>query len=165
MYSRGAPRWSTRERVSTSTGVAASTPSSSPVWAVCTAYGGVAERAVFPGLALYSTSKTALIGMTRGLARELGPRGITVNPVDSGPTDTDSNPAHGPDAAAIAGLTALGRCAEQLRSPPPWLTWQAPMVSTSPEQRSPSTESSPLDAETDLEQALLSRLGPRAATA
>ncbi|WP_020579572.1 SDR family oxidoreductase [Actinopolymorpha alba] len=72
----------------------------------------VAERAVFPGLALYSMSKTALIGMTKGLARELGPRGITVNLVHPGPTNTDANPADGPNAAAIAGFTALGRYAE-----------------------------------------------------
>ncbi|TDC37342.1 SDR family oxidoreductase [Micromonospora sp. 15K316] len=71
----------------------------------------VGERAVFPGLALYSMSKTALAGLTRGLARELGPRGITVNLVNPGPTDTDSNPADGPNAAAIAGFTALGRYA------------------------------------------------------
>ncbi|MEV6375494.1 SDR family oxidoreductase [Micromonospora musae] len=71
----------------------------------------VGERAVFPGLALYSMSKTALAGLTRGLARELGPRGITVNLVNPGPTDTDSNPADGPNAATIAGFTALGRYA------------------------------------------------------
>ncbi|MEU8297075.1 SDR family oxidoreductase [Micromonospora sp. NPDC048909] len=71
----------------------------------------VGERAVFPGLALYSMSKTALTGLTRGLARELGPRGITVNLVNPGPTDTDANPADGPNAAAIAGFTALGRYA------------------------------------------------------
>lgn len=72
----------------------------------------VAGRTPFPGLALYAMSKTALIGMTKGLARELGPHGITVNLVHPGPTDTDSNPAHGPNAAAIAGFTALGRYAE-----------------------------------------------------
>ncbi|MEV4810824.1 SDR family oxidoreductase [Micromonospora avicenniae] len=71
----------------------------------------VGERAVFPGLALYSMSKTALAGLTRGLARELGPRGITVNLVNPGPTDTDANPADGPNAATIAGFTALGRFA------------------------------------------------------
>ncbi|TYB34680.1 SDR family oxidoreductase [Micromonospora sp. AP08] len=71
----------------------------------------VAERAVFPGLALYSMSKTALLGLTRGLARELGGRGITVNLVNPGPTDTDANPADGPNAAAIRGFTALGRYA------------------------------------------------------
>jgi NAD(P)-dependent dehydrogenase (short-subunit alcohol dehydrogenase family) len=72
----------------------------------------VGERAVFPGLALYSMSKTALVGMTRGLARELGPRGVTVNLVHPGPTDTDANPADGPDAQAITGFTALGRYAQ-----------------------------------------------------
>ncbi|MEU1839897.1 SDR family NAD(P)-dependent oxidoreductase [Micromonospora chersina] len=71
----------------------------------------VAERAVFPGLALYSMSKTALLGLTRGLARELGGQGITVNLVNPGPTDTDANPADGPNADAIRGFTALGRYA------------------------------------------------------
>lgn len=71
----------------------------------------VAERAVFPGLALYSMSKTALAGMTKGLARELGPRGVTVNLVHPGPTDTETNPADAPNAAAIAGFTAVGRYA------------------------------------------------------
>ncbi|MEU1686181.1 3-oxoacyl-ACP reductase family protein [Micromonospora sp. NPDC005707] len=71
----------------------------------------VAERAVFPGLALYSMSKTALLGLTRGLARELGGRGITANLVNPGPTDTDANPADGPNAETIRGFTALGRYA------------------------------------------------------
>ncbi|WP_433126201.1 SDR family NAD(P)-dependent oxidoreductase [Micromonospora sp. CA-240977] len=72
----------------------------------------VGERAVFPGLTLYSMSKTALVGLTRGLARELGPRDITVNLVNPGPTDTDANPADGPNAAAISGFTAVGRYAQ-----------------------------------------------------
>ncbi|MHC5904622.1 SDR family NAD(P)-dependent oxidoreductase [Streptomyces sp. S6] len=71
----------------------------------------IADRVPFPGLALYALSKTALEGMTRGLARELGPRGITVNLVHPGPTDTDANPADGPNAEGIAGLTAVGRYA------------------------------------------------------
>ncbi|WAL66856.1 SDR family oxidoreductase [Amycolatopsis cynarae] len=71
----------------------------------------MAERVVFPGFTLYSLSKTALIGMTKGLARELGPRGITVNLVHPGPTDTDANPADSANAATIAGFTALGRYA------------------------------------------------------
>ncbi|MEV4758328.1 3-oxoacyl-ACP reductase family protein [Micromonospora sp. NPDC049559] len=71
----------------------------------------VAERAPFPGLAAYSMSKTALIGLTKGLGRDLGPRGITTNLVNPGPTDTDANPADGPNSAAIAGLTALNRYA------------------------------------------------------
>ncbi|MEV4617341.1 SDR family oxidoreductase [Asanoa sp. NPDC049573] len=71
----------------------------------------MAERAVFPGFALYSLSKTALIGLTKALGRELGPRAITVNLVNPGPTDTDSNPADGPNAAVINGFTALGHYA------------------------------------------------------
>jgi 3-oxoacyl-[acyl-carrier protein] reductase len=71
----------------------------------------VAERTVFPGFSLYAMSKTALVGMTKGLARDLGPRGITVNLVHPGPTDTDANPADGPHAESIRGLTALGHYA------------------------------------------------------
>ncbi|MEV1006296.1 SDR family oxidoreductase [Streptomyces sp. NPDC049881] len=69
----------------------------------------VAERTVFPGFTLYALSKSALTGMTKGLARDLGPRGITVNLVSPGATDTDLNPADGPNAATINGFTALGR--------------------------------------------------------
>lgn len=72
----------------------------------------VAERAVFPGLALYSMSKTALVGMTKGLAGEVGPHGVTLNLVHPGPTDTDANPADGPNAEVIAGFTAVGRYTE-----------------------------------------------------
>ncbi|GAA4250694.1 SDR family oxidoreductase [Dactylosporangium darangshiense] len=71
----------------------------------------VAERVPFGGMALYALTKTALTGLTRGLARELGPRGITVNLVHPGPTDTDANPADRPEAAGIAAMTALGRYA------------------------------------------------------
>jgi 3-oxoacyl-[acyl-carrier protein] reductase len=67
------------------------------------------ERTVFPGFSLYSMSKTALVGLTKGLSRDLGPRGITVNLVNPGPTDTEMNPADGPAAATISGFTALGR--------------------------------------------------------
>ena len=71
----------------------------------------VAERAVFPGFSLYAMSKTALTGLTKALGRELGPRAITVNLVNPGPTDTDLNPADGASAEAIAGFTALGHYA------------------------------------------------------
>jgi 3-oxoacyl-[acyl-carrier protein] reductase len=72
----------------------------------------VAERAVFPGFTLYSMSKTALIGLTKALGRELGPRKITVNLVNPGPTDTELNPADGPNADTINGFTALGHFAD-----------------------------------------------------
>ncbi|WP_344587614.1 SDR family NAD(P)-dependent oxidoreductase, partial [Kitasatospora paracochleata] len=69
----------------------------------------LAERSPSPGAVLYSASKSALSGLTRALAREAGGRGITVNLVNPGPTDTDMNPADGPDADAQRALTALGR--------------------------------------------------------
>ncbi|MEQ4301906.1 SDR family oxidoreductase [Plantactinospora sp. B6F1] len=72
----------------------------------------MAERAPFPGFALYSMSKTALTGLTKGLGRDLGPRGITANLVNPGPTDTDANPADSPMAETVRGLTAVGRYAE-----------------------------------------------------
>ncbi|MFF4992444.1 SDR family NAD(P)-dependent oxidoreductase [Streptosporangium saharense] len=69
----------------------------------------LAERVTAPGWTLYSMSKSALIGFTKGLARDLGPRGITVNLVHPGSTDTEMNPADGPDAAQERSYTALGR--------------------------------------------------------
>jgi 3-oxoacyl-[acyl-carrier protein] reductase len=38
-------------------------------------------------------SKAALVGLVKGLARDLGPRGITINNIQPGPTETDMNPA------------------------------------------------------------------------
>ncbi|GAA0598135.1 SDR family NAD(P)-dependent oxidoreductase [Streptomyces crystallinus] len=58
---------------------------------------------------LQAMAKTALIGLTKGLARELGPRGITATVVDPGPIDTDMNPAAGETADFQRSLTALGR--------------------------------------------------------
>ncbi|MBV0887345.1 SDR family oxidoreductase [Komagataeibacter oboediens] len=57
-----------------------------------------ADRSPFPGISLYSASKSALNGFARGAARDLGPRGITINVVQPGPIDTDMNPATGPAA-------------------------------------------------------------------
>jgi 3-oxoacyl-[acyl-carrier protein] reductase len=69
----------------------------------------LAERVPHDGIALYSMTKSALTGLTRALARELGPRGITVNVVHPGSTDTDMNPADGPAAEEQRVRTALGR--------------------------------------------------------
>jgi NAD(P)-dependent dehydrogenase (short-subunit alcohol dehydrogenase family) len=57
-------------------------------------------------------SKSALIGFTKGLARDLGGRGITVNLVQPGSTDTDMNPADGEGADHQRALSALGRYAD-----------------------------------------------------
>ncbi|MGO4610506.1 SDR family NAD(P)-dependent oxidoreductase, partial [Variovorax sp. 2RAF20] len=47
-----------------------------------------AERMPFPGGAAYAMSKSALQGLVQGMARDLGPKGITVNNVQPGPTYT-----------------------------------------------------------------------------
>jgi 3-oxoacyl-[acyl-carrier protein] reductase len=71
----------------------------------------LAHRVPTGGVTLYAMSKAALVGSTKGLARGVGLRGITVNLVDPGPTATDMNPAEGPGADGERALTALGRYA------------------------------------------------------
>jgi 3-oxoacyl-[acyl-carrier protein] reductase len=68
-----------------------------------------AERMPFAGGGPYAMSKAALVGLTRGLARDLGPRGITINNVQPGPVDTEMNPASGEFAETLKGMMALGR--------------------------------------------------------
>lgn len=63
----------------------------------------------FAGIAVYAATKSALESFTRGLARELGPREITVNLVRPGPIDTDMNPADGALAHAILPSLAIAR--------------------------------------------------------
>ncbi|MBX4905320.1 3-oxoacyl-ACP reductase FabG [Rhizobium bangladeshense] len=70
------------------------------------------ERVPFPGITSYAMSKAALTSFTRGLSRELGPKGITVNLVQPGATDTDANPADGAAADFQRSLTSLGRYGE-----------------------------------------------------
>ncbi|MFC0387551.1 SDR family oxidoreductase [Muricoccus vinaceus] len=68
-----------------------------------------ADNMPFPGLAAYVMTKAAMQGMARGLARDMGPRGITVNVIQPGPTDTDMNPAKGPRAAGMLAEMAIKR--------------------------------------------------------
>ncbi|MBA1321469.1 3-oxoacyl-ACP reductase family protein [Pseudomonas plecoglossicida] len=68
-----------------------------------------AERMPFAGGAPYAMSKSALVGLTKGLARDLGPQGVTVNNVQPGPVDTDMNPADGDFADSLIPLMAIGR--------------------------------------------------------
>ena len=68
-----------------------------------------ADRIPGPGLAVYGMTKGAVASFTRGLARDLGPRGITVNNVQPGPIDTDANPAQGDFAESLKQVTAQGR--------------------------------------------------------
>jgi 3-oxoacyl-[acyl-carrier protein] reductase len=68
-----------------------------------------AERMPFGGGAVYAMSKAALVGLVKGLARDLGPRGITINNVQPGPIDTDLNPADSDFGAMLRQLMALPR--------------------------------------------------------
>jgi 3-oxoacyl-[acyl-carrier protein] reductase len=68
-----------------------------------------ADRVPGPGLSIYAMSKAAVAGLTRGLARELGPRGITVNNIQPGPVATEMNPEVGEFADSLRAVMALGR--------------------------------------------------------
>lgn len=67
----------------------------------------LAARAGRAGVALYAASKSALVGLTQGLARDLGTRGITVNVVHPGPINTDMNPADGAHAGELVAVLSL----------------------------------------------------------
>ena len=67
------------------------------------------DRMPVPGMASYALSKSALQGMARGLARDFGPRGITINIVQPGPIDTDANPEHGPMKDLLHSFMAIKR--------------------------------------------------------
>lgn len=83
-----------------------------------------AERMPFVGGSVYAMSKSALTGMAKGLARDLGPRGITVNNVNPGPVDTDMNPATSEFArTTVERFMALPRygSADEIASLVAWL--------------------------------------------
>lgn len=67
------------------------------------------DRMPFPGAAAYALTKSAVQGMVRGLARDFGDRGITVNAIQPGPTDSDMNPVDGPLAEAMHSQMAIKR--------------------------------------------------------
>lgn len=74
----------------------------------------VADRAGFAGSSVYAMTKGAVAAMARGLARDLGPRGITVNVVQPGPTDTDMAPKaeYGEMLQPLIALGRMGRDSE-----------------------------------------------------
>lgn len=71
-----------------------------------------ADRIPVSGGTIYALTKAALAGFTRALARELAPRGITVNLVQPGTVRTDANPPDGPVAELLTSLTPAGRFAD-----------------------------------------------------
>jgi 3-oxoacyl-[acyl-carrier protein] reductase len=68
-----------------------------------------ADRTRFPGSSIYSMTKAAVAVLARGLAIDLAPRGITVNTIQPGPTETDMNPADGPHSEVVKSLVPLKR--------------------------------------------------------
>jgi 3-oxoacyl-[acyl-carrier protein] reductase len=69
----------------------------------------ISDSAPFASLSVYALSKGAIASFTRGLARDLGSRGITVNNIQPGSIDTDMSPADGDSAKEITNMIALGR--------------------------------------------------------
>ncbi len=70
---------------------------------------GLATRVGLPGLAGYAATKAAVVAYSKGWARDLGPKKITVNVVQPGPIDTEMNPDGGDFSAVQKSNTALGR--------------------------------------------------------
>lgn len=67
-----------------------------------------AEFNPFPGNSLYVSTKAAVAGLTRALARDLAPQGVTVNNIQPGMIDTDMNPENGTYASGVQ-MIPLGR--------------------------------------------------------
>ena len=70
------------------------------------------QYAAFATASAYTLTKGAVAGFSRGLVRDLGPRGITFNTVHPGPTASDMNPANGPVADFVRPHIAVGRYGE-----------------------------------------------------
>ncbi|WP_246249450.1 SDR family NAD(P)-dependent oxidoreductase [Actinomadura litoris] len=94
-------------------GVVAAVRAAAPVLGeggrIITIGSNLSQRAAGPGVADYAATKAAIVGYSKGAARDLGPRGITVNVIRSGPVDTDMNPEDGPSADFQRGANAMGR--------------------------------------------------------
>jgi NAD(P)-dependent dehydrogenase (short-subunit alcohol dehydrogenase family) len=73
---------------------------------------GVSTRVGFPGLADYTASKSAVVGFSKGAARDLAARGITINVLQPGFVNTDMNPENSDFAPVFKATTALGRYAQ-----------------------------------------------------
>ena len=67
------------------------------------------EKAPAPGASSYAMTKHAVAGLTKGWARDLASRRITVNTVEPGSIETEANPDEGERAAMIKMMVPLGR--------------------------------------------------------
>src|SRR3546814_8102892 len=68
------------------------------------------DRVPVPGMASYALSKSALQGMARGLARDFGPRGLTINVVQPGPVDTDRSEEHTSELQSLMRISYAVFC-------------------------------------------------------
>ncbi|CAM4331969.1 SDR family oxidoreductase [Saccharibacillus endophyticus] len=70
--------------------------------------------AMFPGYSVYAGTKGAVEQFTRQLAKELGPKGITINAVAPGPVNTELflEGKSEQQVAGIVGMNAFGRLGE-----------------------------------------------------
>ncbi len=68
-----------------------------------------ADRIPFQGGGVYAMSKAAIQGLTRGLARDFGPLGITINNIQPGPINTEMNPEEGEFADYLKTHISVGR--------------------------------------------------------
>jgi len=66
----------------------------------------IADHAALPMTSLYSMAKSGLDGLCKGMARDLGPKEITVNTVHPGPISTDANPENGPYSKQLKSFMA-----------------------------------------------------------
>jgi len=68
-----------------------------------------ADRMPMAGGTAYALSKSAIQGLVRGLARELGHKDITVNNIQPGPVNTEMNPEEGPMKDVMHSFMAIKR--------------------------------------------------------
>lgn len=69
----------------------------------------VGSRVPYPGASIYTATKGGVVGLTKALSRELGPRRITANVIEPGPIATEGTPPVGDFAELLLGFTSLGR--------------------------------------------------------
>lgn len=65
------------------------------------------ERVPLPGISIYAATKAGLVGFAKGLARDVGPKGITINVIQPGPIDTELNPADGAASESLRAVLAI----------------------------------------------------------
>jgi NAD(P)-dependent dehydrogenase (short-subunit alcohol dehydrogenase family) len=73
---------------------------------------GIGSRVGVPGLADYAATKAGLIGYTKGAARDLAPRGITVNMVQAGLMLTGMEPPNPEVLKAMVSSLAIQRLSD-----------------------------------------------------